>query len=275
MQLLGQLYPEMKVTGLVDEYPQHLKQAEIDVPLSWLERRLGKRPAPGGDQAQDGTAGLRHLLRRRQHARCGSHMALHRRCVHPGGHHGGGRPDVRLRELRGRAHHHHLRRRHQPAGQGSGTAHQGVSGHPLRHAGDLHLSVDGGILRQRGAPEHRWHPVPVHAAVSRRTVRALLPAAQPVQGRGEERALLRRVLHFRDGAGVPRRELHLPLRSPREAALPAQERGGRLRHHRQGYHRPVPQGQGRGGDDGAVRPHGGADHSARRRSPCGRTTWCG
>ena len=31
MQLLGQLYPEMKVTGLVDEYPQHLKQAEIDV----------------------------------------------------------------------------------------------------------------------------------------------------------------------------------------------------------------------------------------------------
>ncbi len=46
MQLLGQLYPEMKVTGLVDEYPRHLKQAEIDVPLSWLERRLGKRLPP-------------------------------------------------------------------------------------------------------------------------------------------------------------------------------------------------------------------------------------
>ena len=46
MRLLGQLYPEMKVTGLVDEYPQHLKQAEIDVPLSWLERRLGKRLPP-------------------------------------------------------------------------------------------------------------------------------------------------------------------------------------------------------------------------------------
>ncbi|WP_440554732.1 phenylalanine--tRNA ligase subunit beta [Vescimonas sp.] len=46
MQLLRQLYPEMKVTGLVDEYPQHLKQAEIDVPLSWLERRLGKRLPP-------------------------------------------------------------------------------------------------------------------------------------------------------------------------------------------------------------------------------------
>ena len=36
----------MKVTGLVDEYPRHLKQAEIDVPLSWLERRLGKRLPP-------------------------------------------------------------------------------------------------------------------------------------------------------------------------------------------------------------------------------------
>ena len=42
MQLFSDLYPEMKVTGLVDEYPRHLKQAEIDVPLSWLERRLGK-----------------------------------------------------------------------------------------------------------------------------------------------------------------------------------------------------------------------------------------
>ena len=46
MQLLSQLYPEMKVTGLVDEYPTHLKQAEIDVALSWLERRLGKRLPP-------------------------------------------------------------------------------------------------------------------------------------------------------------------------------------------------------------------------------------
>ena len=46
MQLFSQLYPEMKVTGLVDEYPQPLKQAEIDVPLSWLERRLGKRLSP-------------------------------------------------------------------------------------------------------------------------------------------------------------------------------------------------------------------------------------
>ena len=46
MQLFSDLYPEMKVTGLVDEYPRHLKPAEIDVPLSWLERRLGKRLPP-------------------------------------------------------------------------------------------------------------------------------------------------------------------------------------------------------------------------------------
>ena len=46
MQLFSQLYPEMKVTGLVDEYPRPLKQAEIDVPLSWLERRLGKCLSP-------------------------------------------------------------------------------------------------------------------------------------------------------------------------------------------------------------------------------------
>lgn len=46
MQLFSQLYPEIKVTGLVDQYPEHLKQAEIDVPLSWLERRLGKHLSP-------------------------------------------------------------------------------------------------------------------------------------------------------------------------------------------------------------------------------------
>lgn len=46
MQLFSDLYPEMKLTGLVNEYPRHLKQAEIDVPLSWLERRLGKRLSP-------------------------------------------------------------------------------------------------------------------------------------------------------------------------------------------------------------------------------------
>ena len=46
MELFGQLYPEMKVTGLSDLYPEHLKQVEIDVTLSWLERRLGKSLTP-------------------------------------------------------------------------------------------------------------------------------------------------------------------------------------------------------------------------------------
>ena len=46
MQMFSELYPDMKVTGLVDQYPTPLKQAEIDVALSWLERRLGKRLPP-------------------------------------------------------------------------------------------------------------------------------------------------------------------------------------------------------------------------------------
>ena len=43
MHLFAELYPEMKVTGFVDSYPNKLQQAEIDVSLNWLERRLGKR----------------------------------------------------------------------------------------------------------------------------------------------------------------------------------------------------------------------------------------
>ena len=46
MQLFREIYPEMKVTGLVDLYPVPLKKAEIDVTLSWLERRLGKKLTP-------------------------------------------------------------------------------------------------------------------------------------------------------------------------------------------------------------------------------------
>ena len=46
MQLLYELYPEMKVTGLADHYPVPLKKAELDVTLSWLERRLGKELTP-------------------------------------------------------------------------------------------------------------------------------------------------------------------------------------------------------------------------------------
>ena len=47
MQLFRELYPEMQVTGLADQYPVPLKKAEIDVALSWLERRLGKVLTPG------------------------------------------------------------------------------------------------------------------------------------------------------------------------------------------------------------------------------------
>ena len=50
MQLLQENYPDMKVTGMVDLYPVPLKQAEIDVTLSWLERRLGKKLAPADVQ---------------------------------------------------------------------------------------------------------------------------------------------------------------------------------------------------------------------------------
>ncbi|MBQ6249199.1 MAG: phenylalanine--tRNA ligase subunit beta, partial [Oscillospiraceae bacterium] len=43
MQLFRELYPDMQVTALVDIYPKALEPAEIDVSLTWLERRLGKR----------------------------------------------------------------------------------------------------------------------------------------------------------------------------------------------------------------------------------------
>ena len=43
MQLFAELYPEMKVTAFNDQYPNKLKQSEIDVDFEWLDRRLGKR----------------------------------------------------------------------------------------------------------------------------------------------------------------------------------------------------------------------------------------
>ena len=46
MQLFHELYPDMQVTGLADHYPVPLQKAEIDVPVSWLERRLGKTLTP-------------------------------------------------------------------------------------------------------------------------------------------------------------------------------------------------------------------------------------
>ena len=41
-ELFRQLYPEVQFTGLVDHYPAPMACKELDVALSWLERRLGK-----------------------------------------------------------------------------------------------------------------------------------------------------------------------------------------------------------------------------------------
>ncbi|MBQ3008056.1 MAG: phenylalanine--tRNA ligase subunit beta, partial [Oscillospiraceae bacterium] len=43
MELFAELYPEMKVTGYVDQYHTPLEKPVIDVSLDWLERRLGQR----------------------------------------------------------------------------------------------------------------------------------------------------------------------------------------------------------------------------------------
>lgn len=42
MQCFHQLYPELSVTGMCDQYVAPLKRAEIDVSLVWLAKRLGK-----------------------------------------------------------------------------------------------------------------------------------------------------------------------------------------------------------------------------------------
>ena len=42
MQYFKELYPELSVTGFCDNYVKPLQRAEIDVNLSWLEKRLGK-----------------------------------------------------------------------------------------------------------------------------------------------------------------------------------------------------------------------------------------
>ena len=42
MEMFADLYPEMKVTGFVDNYPTPIEKPEINVSLNWLERRLGQ-----------------------------------------------------------------------------------------------------------------------------------------------------------------------------------------------------------------------------------------
>ena len=43
LDIFGELYPEMKITAYTDSYPTKLVKKEIDVPLDWLDRRLGMR----------------------------------------------------------------------------------------------------------------------------------------------------------------------------------------------------------------------------------------
>ena len=43
MQLYAGLFPDMQITGFCDNYPNKLKNSEVDVSLGWLEKRLGKR----------------------------------------------------------------------------------------------------------------------------------------------------------------------------------------------------------------------------------------
>ena len=42
MKYFKELYPEVEVTGYCDRYVKKLEKSEIDVSLSWLEKRLGK-----------------------------------------------------------------------------------------------------------------------------------------------------------------------------------------------------------------------------------------
>ena len=42
MKYFTELYPEMKITGFIDNYVNKLERAHIDVDLVWLEKRLGK-----------------------------------------------------------------------------------------------------------------------------------------------------------------------------------------------------------------------------------------
>jgi len=66
MQFFKELYPELQVTGYCDKYVKKLERAEIDVDLTWLEKRLGKHltdeqiqgklEALGFDVKIDGTA---------------------------------------------------------------------------------------------------------------------------------------------------------------------------------------------------------------------------
>ena len=58
MQLFSELYPEVSVTAFTDKYEKKLIQKEIDVELSWLERRLGKKISNEDVKAKLGLLGF-------------------------------------------------------------------------------------------------------------------------------------------------------------------------------------------------------------------------
>ena len=58
MQLFSDLYPEVSVTAFTDKYEKKLVQKEIDVELSWLERRLGKKISNEDVKAKLGLLGF-------------------------------------------------------------------------------------------------------------------------------------------------------------------------------------------------------------------------
>ncbi|MBR6916618.1 MAG: phenylalanine--tRNA ligase subunit beta [Clostridia bacterium] len=58
MKIFKELYPEMKVTAFSDNYPRKLVRREIDVPLEWLDRRLGMRVPKEVVERKLGTMGF-------------------------------------------------------------------------------------------------------------------------------------------------------------------------------------------------------------------------
>ncbi|MBO7303346.1 MAG: phenylalanine--tRNA ligase subunit beta, partial [Clostridia bacterium] len=58
MQLFSELYPEMRVTAFTDKYEKKLVQKEIDVEITWLERRLGKKISNEDVKAKLGLLGF-------------------------------------------------------------------------------------------------------------------------------------------------------------------------------------------------------------------------
>ena len=58
MQLFSELYPEVSVSAFTDKYEKKLIKKEIDVELSWLERRLGKKISADDVKAKLGLLGF-------------------------------------------------------------------------------------------------------------------------------------------------------------------------------------------------------------------------